>query len=86
MDHDRDGRSAGVEVLRDLALRRRQIDDVEAAGRHEMRDEAAARLTVIEVEHRSRHMIDREGRRIAEHDHLNQQRHDQAEHRPTVAA
>ena len=59
--------------------------DLEPAARGEMRDELPTFLAVIEIEHGRRHVVNLEGRRIAEENHLHQHWGREAKARPGVA-
>ena len=77
--------SLGIDRAVDVALRLRDLDDVEAVA--EVKREISSRLSwrVVEIEYHRRDVIDLEGRRIAEQQHLNDRRHDQPEAAPFVA-
>ena len=84
---DRDGRVAAIDEIGELGLRRARLPITSKRPLAVKRDDQlAALLAVVTVEHRGRDAVDLERRRVAEHQHLDERRHHEADARVPVAA
>jgi len=82
---DGDGGAAAVDRAGHIGLVARNVHDGEPSAGGEVRDQLPAFLGMVHVQNDGRDMIDLEGRGVAEHQHLDDRRHDQPEARPLVA-